>query len=314
MTSAWLGVVIALVGAFAYALGASVQHLDAVELGATPKLMRRRRWWIGGAISFTGAGLHALALAMAPLTVIQPISMTTLVYAVPLAAKLYGRKPGRRELMGALAVAIGLAGLMLLMPVQNSTPHLGEPVAVTFLVGVLAFVAVTLLVGRKMPGRWRAFVYAMGAGISTGTVSTFVRLVGAGLDEDFAGILHWFTLVVPVMLVVATVMLQTAYAVGYFGIAYTASQIFDPVISVLAGASLLGEPLPTDPRLAVPAALCGLLLAAGTVVLGRHTPYASGEKTVLQVSDTLGEALDGDMPSQRERSEPVVAGTSRRNG
>ncbi len=313
MTSAWLGVVIALVGAFAYALGASIQHLDAVELGATPKLMRRTRWWIGGGVSFAGAGLHALALAMAPLTVIQPISMTTLVYAVPLAAKLYGRKPGRRELMGALGVAVGLAGLMMLMPVQDSKPQLADSVAVVFLSGVLAFVAVTLIVGRKMPGRWRAFTYAMGAGIATGTVSTFVRLVGAGLGEDFGSIVHWFTIVVPVMLIIATFMLQTSYAVGYFGIAYTASQVFDPVISVLAGASLLGEPLPSDPRLAIPAALCGILLVTGTVVLGRHTPYASGNKTLSPSADAVAEA-EPDIETPVEQSEPVAVGGTRQNG
>lgn len=279
MSSAWLGVLIAFAGAFSYALGAAIQQLDAVKLGATRALLRQPRWWIGGAISFAGACLHAVALVMAPLTIIQPISMTTLVYAVPLAAKLHGRKPRRAELIGSVAVSIGLAGLMAMIPLSdNETPTLDTGPAIAFLVGVLAFVAVTQLIGLKLRGPNRALFYALGAGVATGTVSTFVRLVGAGASEDLDQLFHWFTLVVPVMLIVATILLQRAYAIGYFGIAYAAAQVSDPVASVLAGAGLLGEPLPTNPALFVPALVCGALLIVGTVILGRNAPDTSHPK------------------------------------
>ena len=273
MSAAWIGILIAFAGAFSYALGAAIQQLDAVELGATRALLRRPRWWIGGAISFLGACLHAVALVMAPLTIIQPISMTTLVYAVPLAAKLHGRKPRRAELIGSVAVSIGLAGLMAMIPLNdNETPTLGDGPAIGFLVAVLVFVAATQLIGSRLSGPRRALFYALGAGVATGTVSTFVRLVGAGASEDLAQLVHWFTLVVPTMLVLATILLQRAYAIGFFGIAYAVAQVADPVASVLAGAGLLGEPLPTDPVLFVPALACGALLVAGTVALGRNAP------------------------------------------
>ncbi|ADD44044.1 hypothetical protein [Stackebrandtia nassauensis] len=273
MSAAWLGVLIAFVGAFSYALGAAIQQLDAVKLGANRALLKQPRWWIGGAISFLGACLHAVALIMAPLTIIQPISMTTLVYAVPLAAKLHGRKPRRAELLGSVAVSIGLAGLMAMIPLSdNKTPTLDSGPAIGFLVGVLAFVAVTQFIGSRATGPHRALFYALGAGVATGTVSTFVRLVGAGASEDFAQLFHWFSLVVPSMLILATILLQRAYAIGYFGIAYAVAQVSDPVASVLAGAGLLGEPLPTNPSLFVPALLCGALLIAGTIVLGRNAP------------------------------------------
>ncbi|GAA3425375.1 hypothetical protein GCM10018953_25580 [Streptosporangium nondiastaticum] len=62
----WAGVTIALVGALGYALGAALQQFEAVTEGASLKLMRRPRWWIGGIIGFTGASLHAVALSLAP--------------------------------------------------------------------------------------------------------------------------------------------------------------------------------------------------------------------------------------------------------
>lgn len=280
MSAEWIGVLIAFAGAFSYALGAAIQQLDAVELGATRALLRRPRWWIGGVVSFVGACLHAVALVMAPLTIIQPISMTTLVYAVPLAAKLHGRKPRRAELIGSVAVSIGLAGLMAMIPLSdNATPTLSDSAAIGFLIAVLAFVAVTQFIGSRATGPSRALFFALGAGVATGTVSTFVRLVGAGASQDLAQLFHWFSIVVPSMLILATVLLQRAYAIGYFGIAYAAAQVADPVASVLAGAGLLGEPLPTDPALFLPALLCGALLIAGTVVLGRNAPDTSKVKT-----------------------------------
>jgi hypothetical protein len=90
----WVGVVIALAGALGYALGAALQQYEAVAEGASLlKLVRRPRWCIGGIIGLTGASLHAVALSFAPLVAVQPISVATLVFAVPLAALMYGRKP-----------------------------------------------------------------------------------------------------------------------------------------------------------------------------------------------------------------------------
>ncbi|CAM3098985.1 DMT family transporter [Stackebrandtia soli] len=272
MTAAWWGVLIAFAGALAYASGAAIQQLEAVELGATAKLMRRPRWWLGGAISFAGACMHAVALSMAPLTIIQPVSVTTLVFAVPLAAKLHNRRPRAAEIWGSLAVSVGLGGLMVLVPVHHSTPSLPDLTAVALLAGVLGFIVVTQLLSRRLTGPGKAALLACSAGIATGTVSTFVRLVGSGLQSDLSTLLHWFTIVIPAMLIVATILLQKSYAVGYFGIAYAVTQVSDPIASVLADAGLLGEPLPTDPSLIAPAVVAAFLLIGGTVLLGRNAP------------------------------------------
>ncbi|GAA2876477.1 hypothetical protein GCM10020220_077540 [Nonomuraea rubra] len=106
----------------------------------------------------------------------------------------------------------------------------------------------------------------------TASVSTFVRVVGGGMQGDWGRLIHWFSLAVPVLLVCAVVLLQRSYAVGYFGIAYAGVQVIDPITSVLAGAILLGEPLPTSPSTAVPAILAAALTIGGTITLGRLAP------------------------------------------
>ncbi|WP_200926432.1 DMT family transporter [Sphaerimonospora mesophila] len=268
----WVGVAIALVGALGYALGAAIQQFEAVRDGATLTLMKRRRWWIGGFIGFAGACLHAVALSLAPLVAVQPVSVTTLVFAVPFAALMYGRRPRRAEIVGSIAVAAGLLGLMLLVPAHNSIPVLSDAAALGLIGCIGLVVAVTFLAARWVRGPLKALFMAIGAGSVTGTVSTFVRVVGGGLNGDLSRLLHWFTLVVPALLVCAVVLLQKSYAVGYFGIAYAGVQVIDPITSVTAGAVLLGESLPTGAGNVIPALLAAGVLIGGTITLGRLTP------------------------------------------
>ncbi|MEU1388230.1 MULTISPECIES: DMT family transporter [unclassified Nonomuraea] len=268
----WIGLLIALAGALGYALGAALQQYEAVAAGASLKLVRRPRWWIGGVIGFTGACLHAVALSFAPLVAVQPISVATLVFAVPLAAFMYGRRPYRAEILGSIAVAVGLLWLMLLVPQHNVTPRLSNGAALAFLGVIAAIALVSQVLARRFHGPARALLLSVGAGVVTASVSTFVRVVGGGLEGDWGRLIHWFTLAVPVLLVCAVVLLQRSYAVGYFGIAYAGVQVIDPITSVLAGAILLGEPLPTSPSTAIPALLAGALTIGGTITLGRLTP------------------------------------------
>ncbi|SDK19573.1 hypothetical protein [Nonomuraea jiangxiensis] len=276
----WVGLIIALAGALGYALGAALQQYEAVAEGASFRLIKRRRWWIGGIIGFTGACLHAVALSFAPLVAVQPISVATLVFAVPLAAFMYGRKPYKAEIFGSIAVAVGLLWLMLLVPRHNVIPRLSDGAAVGFLAVIAVITLVTHFMAKRVHGPNRALLMAVGAGAVTASVSTFVRVVGGGMQGDWGRLMHWFTIAIPVLLVCAVVLLQRSYAVGYFGIAYAGVQVVDPITSVLAGAILLGEPLPTSPSTAIPALLASALTIAGTITLGRLAPDHSHPTTL----------------------------------
>ncbi|GAA4520742.1 MULTISPECIES: DMT family transporter [Nonomuraea] len=291
----WIGVLIALAGALGYALGAALQQYEAVAEGASLRLMRRPRWWIGGVIGFTGACLHAVALSFAPLVAVQPISVATLVFAVPLAAFMYGRKPYKAEIFGSIAVAVGLLWLMMLVPHQDVTPRLSDGAALGF-IGVITLIALaTQVAAARVRGPVRAMLLAIGAGAVTASVSTFVRVVGGGLEGDLGRLVHWFTLAIPVLLIFAVVLLQRSYAVGYFGIAYAGVQVVDPITSVMAGALLLGESLPTSPSTAIPAVCAAALTIAGTITLGRLAPDHSRPAPVAATAEPRPFAAASDL-------------------
>jgi hypothetical protein len=197
------------------------------------------------------------------------------VFAVPLAAVLHGRRPNKAEVLGSIAVAAGLLGLMLLIPQSDVRPVLSTPAALGFLACVGVVVVICQLAAKRARGAGKALLLSIGAGSVTASVSTFVRVVGGGLGGDLSRLFHWFTVVIPVLLVCAIVLLQKSYAVGYFGIAYAGVQVVDPITSVLAGAILLGEPLPDGAGNIIPALVSAAVLIAGTITLGRLTAESS---------------------------------------
>ncbi|GAA2876483.1 hypothetical protein GCM10020220_077550 [Nonomuraea rubra] len=160
----WVGMLIALAGALGYALGAAMQQFEVAAEGASLSLVRRPRWWVGGIISFSGACLHAVALSFAPLVAVQPISVATLVFAVPLAAFMYGRRPYRAEILGSIAVAVGLLWLMLLVPAHNVTPVLSDGAALAFIAVIAAIALVTQVIASRVHGPAKAMLLSVGAG------------------------------------------------------------------------------------------------------------------------------------------------------
>ncbi|MER7505852.1 DMT family transporter [Nonomuraea pusilla] len=259
-----LAAVIALVGSLFFALGAALQQFEAsgsAEPGLLA-LLRRPRWLLGGLSILAGGGLHIVALGLGPLTVVQPMGVASLLFALPIAAALHGRRPTRAELTAAAVVAAGLIGLVLLVPESDGPARL-EPSGVVTLLAVAGVAAVLLWAGaRAASPAGRAALLATGSGVLYGATATLVRaLVDGGWN-------WWYLLALPVPALLALMMLQRAYAVGHFGVSFASLQIADPLTAVAFGALLLGEPLPTGLAPVAAAALT----AAGTVALARTTP------------------------------------------
>jgi drug/metabolite transporter (DMT)-like permease len=116
-------------------------------------LVRDRIWRYGIGLAVLAYGFQSLALAFGPLSLVQPLIVAELVFAVPLSARVYGVRLGRREWFGTLSVTVGL-GLAL----ASARPHGGRPGAVELLDWLLvlgatgALVCAALVVSRLGPG------------------------------------------------------------------------------------------------------------------------------------------------------------------
>ncbi|GII30335.1 DMT family protein [Planotetraspora mira] len=279
-----LAVGVALLGSLFFALGAALQQHEAAR-SAEPRLrvlLRRPLWLAGGAAGVVGATLHIFALSIGPLTLVQPMGMAGLLFALPIAAALHGRSPRREELVAALPVCIGLMGLVLLVPRTAQTPQLTESGAVMMLAGTALAAAACFGIAQRSAGAARTALFAVAAGVMYGATATLTHVLVEGPGGDL-----WLLAVVPLPAVSALMLLQRAYAAparpnasrtrdsreelggGHFAVAFATLQVTDPLTAVTWGALLLGEPLPSHATAALVAAL---LAAAGTVALARTTP------------------------------------------
>ncbi|MGW5680208.1 hypothetical protein ACWEV4_35010, partial [Streptomyces sp. NPDC003860] len=126
-----LAVLLSLVSAVAYAAGAIVQEQVAASTAARPYApLHHAGWWGAVALNGTGALLHVVALAYGPLSVVQPLGALTIVFALPMAAMLVGRRAGATAWRGALLATIGLAGLMSLSALGDRADRPGPAVQV----------------------------------------------------------------------------------------------------------------------------------------------------------------------------------------
>jgi glycosyltransferase involved in cell wall biosynthesis/drug/metabolite transporter (DMT)-like permease len=277
ITSAALAIAIALSGAACYAVGAALQQHQAssvkastrLDPGLLVRLVRRPAWLAGIAANAAGAGLHVVALSLAPIAFVQPVGVMTVVFAVPAGALLRRRRPRRGELAGAVVCSAALA---LLVSTLRAPDSVGALLATEMLplVGILALVlGVGTLAARALHGPARTVLLATSAGVAFGITSALVRLVVQGMTIDATS-----AVVVICLLAFAAAGLlleQSAFQTGRLGLAVAVVAIADPLTAVTVGAGLLHQPVQVvQPVVTV---LAALAVIAGVAVLARRVPH-----------------------------------------
>ncbi len=270
-------VLIAVAGAFSLALGSALQERDAVRApgqqvaraGFLVHLLRQPRWLMGTGAAVLGGSLHLIALSSAPLTVIQPIGVTGLLFAIVLSALFNRQRVRASQILAGIAVMIGLVGVLATFPHGTNTPVMSTETALWLSGGMIAAGAAVYLTAHWMPSGMRALLLAAAGGAALGTTSGLARVITANAVQDPATILGWLTVLAGGTAIFGALLLQNAYRTGHFAAAYATLLIADPVVGVGIGALLLGEGVPDTPVEQIGAVLFALLATAGTVALAR---------------------------------------------
>jgi drug/metabolite transporter (DMT)-like permease len=276
MSALMWSVVLSLVSAVAYAGGAIVQErVASVRGGSVP--LGDPVWWSAVLLNGLGAALHVAALALGPLSVVQPMGALTIVFALPMAALFVGRAAGDRNAWrGALLATAGLAGLLALVSGSGTrTPSGGERIA---LLAVTAGVLALLLAVSRMPrtpAAVRAAALATGAGVAHGLASVFTKAVAADQSDGF--VLAGLPSVGAVLALSAAglVLSQSAYHVGGLHAPLATLTVVNPVAATVVGLVLFGESFRMGAVGAVLAAGCGLVAVAGLALLSAGRAHAA---------------------------------------
>ncbi|GCB45785.1 DMT family transporter [Streptomyces sp. NL15-2K] len=208
----------------------------------------RDRWWrYGIGLAVLAYGFQSLALAFGPLSLVQPLIVAELIFAVPLSARLHRMALGPREWLGTLAVAAGLA-----LALVSARPHGGRPGAaelsswLLILGATVALVCGSLTAARWVSGPWRASATALAAGAVMGVQSV---LLAATVDRFRHGPLTALASWLPYAFVVASVggllLIQSAFQQGPLAASMTVLDATEPVVAVTVGMTVFGEAIHT---------------------------------------------------------------------
>lgn len=277
MSAVLVAVLLSLVSAVAYAAAAVTQERLASRTSGTgtPRLPAGGAWWWAATLNASGALLHVVALGYGPLTVVQPLGALTLVAAVPLGARIAGRRVGAVEWRGTAFTLAGLAAILVTASGAAPDRVLGVPEALVVAGGAAALIGVL-----AWPGSRPGLRHATASGIASGVASALTRTVTVAVT-DRSGSLPSVQVIGVALLVAAfatggLLLSQTAYR-GGLGAPLAVVTLANPVAAGVIGLCLLGERLQGGPVGAL-SALTGAGLASwGVVLLTRATPRRAGD-------------------------------------
>lgn len=270
-----------------------------LSLSALGRLLRAPAWLLGALQATVAAGSHVVALALAPITLVQPIGVLAVPVTVIGSAVAARHRPHRRQVIGALLGVGGVAGLTVLLLSAPSRPLVLPPWGVLLAV-VLTAVAVAVIVtrgGHAWPVLVRCVVLSVTAAVLFGLNSILLRMVGhlVKAGELTAQVPLLVTAVVGIALALSVGMwaMQSAYAAGSPQVVICCLTLVDPITAVAGGYLLLDDGVML-PGLGWAGALgCIALAALGVVLLSSEHPAAAPHPADLKSVDGGPKQLAG---------------------
>ncbi|WP_312181119.1 DMT family transporter [Arthrobacter sp.] len=242
------------------------------------RLIRNPRWLFGLLLLGVGTALNVAALAMAPLTVVQPIGSLALVITTIVNSRDQGLRLNRITVVSIVACVAGSMLFVTLAVGATRTEQVVEPRQEITIVLILAVVVaffglLNLLFGKRLG----AIAHILGAGILFGFVAVLTKTIAADLlDPNGRFLLNvpWYTLVgIAVAGGLGAWFVQSAYSSGPPDLVIAGLTVIDPMVGIAIGIGVLNELRPDVPAvLGVAMGVCALIAIVGVVALSRYHP------------------------------------------
>lgn len=274
-------IVFALLAAFGNALNVVTQHIASTSDPGHHKgwefvrYLVRSPLWLFGWIALAGAFVfQALALHNGLMSVVQPLLVTELVFALVL-RRVWLRQSIR-------AVTWGMAGLTCVslaafVAVAEPTGSVIAPTSREWVGATIAVVAVVVVLClfslHGSPGR-RAALLGASTAVLWALVATFIKAMTDSLTQYGVGgmFAHWPVYALVVSGLAAEVMDQAALHVGPLSMSQPFLVVVDPIVSIGLSVWVFDETFTESvPRLAV-GSLSFLVMCVSVMVLARTAP------------------------------------------
>jgi drug/metabolite transporter (DMT)-like permease len=217
----------------------SVGHLELFT-----RLLRDRRWWLGSFVAAAGFALQAAALGVGSVLLVQAILVTSLLFALPIHARLSHRPVTRWQWAWAALLA---ASVVVIVTVGNPTAGHSRASWETWtaVLVVLGPALVLCLVGANVwKGTVSAVLLALVSGALWGLFAVLTKGVVDRLGDGLEAFLRTPELYVWALVAVAgTAWQQGAFRAGSLTASLPTMTVAEPVVASVLGIVVLGETL-----------------------------------------------------------------------
>jgi len=243
-----LGLMLALVSAALINLGFLLQHrgLSAGESDGLADALRRawhsRTWLAGQLTGWIGFAAQVVAVAIAPLSLVQSFAAGGLALSVPFAAWLFAHRITRTQALAVFVMAIGLA----VQPIGfgSGRDHLHTP-ALALITGAAALLGLALCTGGPA-------ARALAAGIFYGAGDAAIKAISVGFStHGAAGILSPWTAVAAVATFAGFLAFQAALREGSAITGISLMNALTALVALAGGLAAFDESLGAQPLVAL---------------------------------------------------------------
>jgi drug/metabolite transporter (DMT)-like permease len=252
-----LGILLSLFCAFATNVAFLLKHRGACAapdvslkhpIASAAGLFRSKWFTIGMLVALGAWTLHVLALALAPLSVVQAIIAGGLVFLTVLAERWFGFTVGTRQWAGVGLTALGLVLLAITLP-QHGGAHAGYSLA-----GMIAFESALLVIGTflvlsKKLGSHEHHGVMLGtaAGILFGVSDVAIKALTGAVGDGVTGLLSPWLVTCILASVIAFYASARGLQKGEAVPVITLTSAAANVTAISGGILVFGDPMPSDP-------------------------------------------------------------------
>lgn len=228
----------------------------------------RSRWFaIGWIVSLIAWGLHVEALSLAPLSSVQAILSGGLVFMAVLAERFFGFHLGRRQWIGVMVTAAGLAVLGVTAPAEG--PQRAPLAAlITVETGILAIGIVLVRISTRddVDHHPEARLLATAAGVLFGVSDVAIKYL-THAPGPLLGLISPWTLVAVISFVISFYASARSLQLGLAIEVIAVTSVAANLAAILGGILVFGEPVGSGPLGITARVLAFCLVIAGAAFM-----------------------------------------------
>jgi hypothetical protein len=283
MSKADFAALIALCAALASAIGDVIRQRSAQEI--TDKQVghlelfrlsvRDRRWWLGGAGAVANYSLQAGALALGSVMLVTALQVTSLLFALPIYARLAHHRVTRSEWMWAVLLAVALA-VMVTVGAPGVGTSRGSPETWMAVAMVMGPALVLCVLGARLWARLAPVLLAVVAGSSLALFAVLTKGAVGAVSGGLGALLRAPELygLIPAALA-GMIFQQSSFRAGALTASLPTVTVAKPVVAAALGIMVLQETLNAD------GAQVSVLIVAAVAVIVSTIGLARGEAATL---------------------------------